>query len=126
MTDTTFDLALSLGEDVAQVYETPARPGPVEAGSRKAGGPVPKPEMPQPLGPPSFDEATAPAPHPTGPIDPPIPHPPPPFEPGEFPPPVIGEGQLYDVDHALWRALTVDCVSSPWCCDAHGGSGGSR
>ncbi len=46
-------------------------------------------------------------PRPTG----PVPHPPPPRY--EFPPPVLGEGQLFDVPGETWRALSVDCDTWP-------------
>jgi hypothetical protein len=141
--DDVFALAASLGEDVARDLarphkpsppskpprkpintkpiraaspQTPARPGPVETGSWKAGGPVPRPQMPKPVGPPRFvagerrlvgavwpPEGPFPGSPPGPPPDPgpraggppprpkptgPVPHPPPPF--------VLGVGVPYD------------------------------
>lgn len=74
------------------ITQTPARPGPVEAGSWKAGGPVSdragaltprsgavSPTLPKPFGPPRFGDGP---PHPMPgprPNPPPVPMPPPPI-----------------------------------------------
>lgn len=118
MTDTIFDLAAALGfKDLGHTPQG-VRPGVSADSEGRTGGGCEAPgAVPFTLPPAkawrSFDGPQAggppPRPKPTG----PVPHPPPPFVPGEFPPPVIGEGQLYDVDHALWRALSVECPAWP-------------